>query len=275
MPNPYNGTGSALGAPPAVTIKGSTNTNPVIVETTSAHGLLDGDAVWIYDHQVNHVINGENYITLVDATHFSVPAAGVGVGVTTGTVQSLAFNPSSANLISDGVDNLDAGNLNPPVEHALDRTALLQAFAKSLVTYGPSPVRAYQIANHKDTTLTQNGTASMNGTEVELTNSRFTIGKLNQNQLVIWLVSTNVAGTGTAQIAPAFVCYEPGGTPGALTSLTYLACDATIRGQTLVGATVFTGFTGGNLDVALIGYSAGIGTAAFYGSYCVHALVLG
>ncbi len=279
MPNPYNGKAGNLGSPGAVSILSSTDATPIVVRTSSAHGLVTGDAVWIYDHTVNVNANGEDYVTVVDATHFQLDGSvgsGAGNGGATGTVQPLTFNPSGTNLLSDGVDNLDASNIHTPVEHLLDRTALLNVFAKSLITYGGGGVRVQVVTSAQDKTLTQVGTASMNNTEVELSNSRFTLTKLNQGQNIIWSYCCNVSGTGTPLITTGFVCYAPGGTPGALTPHTWEAMAASqIRGRSLWGCTTFTGFTGGNLDIALMGYSAGVGSAAFYGSYSLTCLVIG
>jgi hypothetical protein len=69
-------------------IVGSTNATPSVVNVT-AHGFVTGDVVTIRGHLVNTAINGTWQITVTDANHFSVPVAGIGVGVTTGHVVRL------------------------------------------------------------------------------------------------------------------------------------------------------------------------------------------
>lgn len=276
MPNNYNGKPNNLGGPAAVSILSSTNTSPIVVRTSAPHGLVTGDVVWIYDHQVNIEANGESAVDVVDSDHFSIAGTtGAGAGGATGTVQILTFNPAGTVLPSDATDDMDAASVNVALEHLLDRTALLEVFLKANVIGAGAIVRAFNIANHQDKTLGSNGTASMNNTEVALSNSKFTIDKLNSGQVVIFFYAANVAGTGTAQIAPGFVSYAPGGTPGAYTALTWQAVDSTIRGKNFIGATIFTGFNGGNMDIALLGFSPGVGTATFYGSYTVTVFVIG
>lgn len=275
MPNPYNGDLTALGLPTALAIQSSTNTTPIQVTTTTNHGLMTHDCVWIYDHTTNTGVNGEWTVTVIDADTFSLDGStGVAAGGATGTVQPLTFNPAGTNLISDGTDDLDAGNLNPPHEHLLDRTALLTAFLKPLFI-GQGIVRPAGLLFSTDKTMTQIGTASMNNTEVAISGSKGTLTKLAENQMVLFAYNVNLAGTGSAQVALGFVSYAPGATPGAYTSLSWKAVDATIRGYTLADLTLFTGLPGGNMDIALIAYSPGIGTAAFYGTYSLYAFVIG
>lgn len=83
-------------------IAGSTNANPSVVNVT-AHGYTTGDVVTIRGHTVNTTINGTWTITVVDANHFSVPVAGVGVGGATGHVVRLSLTvDGSGNLTSYG-----------------------------------------------------------------------------------------------------------------------------------------------------------------------------
>lgn len=70
-----------------VSITSSTNANPSVVTTSSAHGLVVGDVVEIRDHLVNTSINGVWTIATVGSTTtFTVPTAGNGAGAATGTV---------------------------------------------------------------------------------------------------------------------------------------------------------------------------------------------
>lgn len=53
-------------------IVGITNTTPIIVETNSAHGLINGDLVSINSVLGNTNANGIRYVSVVDATHFEL-----------------------------------------------------------------------------------------------------------------------------------------------------------------------------------------------------------
>ena len=69
----------------AVSILSSTNTSPSIVTTAAVHPFATGDSVIINGHLVNTAINGSNVVTVLSPTTFSVPVAGNGVGVATGS----------------------------------------------------------------------------------------------------------------------------------------------------------------------------------------------
>ncbi len=74
---------------PSVLLKSSTNTNPITVETVVPHRLTSGDQVIIANHLVNTAANGSWTVTVTDATHFTIPTAGNGAGVQTGTMRKL------------------------------------------------------------------------------------------------------------------------------------------------------------------------------------------
>ena len=109
--------------PAAVSISSSTNTNPISVFTTTPHGLSDGDYVDIQLHQVNVSANGINKVTVAGPSAFTIPVAGVGTGVSTGTVQPLPLGPSGP-IPSDG-DDEDAASVNVQLERLADQTAYL------------------------------------------------------------------------------------------------------------------------------------------------------
>ena len=68
-------------------IASSTQVNPSVITTSSAHGLTTGDSVIITGHLINTAINGNwPSITVLSPTTFSVPVLGNGVGAATGTV---------------------------------------------------------------------------------------------------------------------------------------------------------------------------------------------
>jgi hypothetical protein len=69
-----------------VQIAASTDTDPSVITTITAHGLSTGQWVEISDHQLNTVINGLWEVTVTDSTDFSVPAIGTAAGGATGQV---------------------------------------------------------------------------------------------------------------------------------------------------------------------------------------------
>jgi hypothetical protein len=71
-------------------ISSSTNANPSVVTTTTAHGLAVGDVVEITGHLANTNINGVWTIATVGSTTtFTVPAPANAVGAATGLVMKL------------------------------------------------------------------------------------------------------------------------------------------------------------------------------------------
>jgi hypothetical protein len=68
-----------------VFIASSTNANPSVVTTSSAHGLAVGDVVEVANHAVNTNIAGTWLLATVGSTTtFTVPMAANGAGVATG-----------------------------------------------------------------------------------------------------------------------------------------------------------------------------------------------
>lgn len=68
-----------------VSIASSTSANPIVVTTAASHGYVNGDTVEIIGHATNTTANGGWIVTNLTATTFSIPTAGVGVGLSTGT----------------------------------------------------------------------------------------------------------------------------------------------------------------------------------------------
>jgi hypothetical protein len=75
-----------------VSISSSTNANPIVVTTASAHGLSTGAVVEIAGHLVNTAANGSWTATSITSTTFSVPVAGNGVGTASGTVVKMPID---------------------------------------------------------------------------------------------------------------------------------------------------------------------------------------
>jgi hypothetical protein len=92
MKLPSTTAGSVRGASAApVNITSSTNANPIVVTTSSPHGLVTGAIVTIAAHLVNTNANGTFPVTVLSPTTFSIPKTGNGVGGATGTVQPTGF----------------------------------------------------------------------------------------------------------------------------------------------------------------------------------------
>lgn len=71
-------------------ISSSTNANPSVVTTASAHGLVVGDVVEVAGHAVNTAINGVWLLATVGSTTtFTVPTPANGAGVATGQAMKM------------------------------------------------------------------------------------------------------------------------------------------------------------------------------------------
>jgi hypothetical protein len=74
-PTMYVGTpGQTSGLLPiaGASVSGATNATPIVITTTTAHGFLNNDTVWIYGVQGNTAANGRWTVTTVDATRFQL-----------------------------------------------------------------------------------------------------------------------------------------------------------------------------------------------------------
>jgi hypothetical protein len=75
---------------PQVKIVSSTNTNPIQITTGTPHTLANpSDQVTIAGHLLNTPANGNWNTTWISPTQFSIPVAGIAVGVNTGTARML------------------------------------------------------------------------------------------------------------------------------------------------------------------------------------------
>lgn len=115
-----------------VNIASSTNASPTVITTSTAHGLQTGMAIIINGHLVNTAVNGIWIATVLTSTTFKISTFsgfpgtfvnGVGVGVATGTVQSLAL--PGITIPEDLVTDIDAAAFNVPYEALADMTAWL------------------------------------------------------------------------------------------------------------------------------------------------------
>ena len=88
---------------PLLTVIGATNASPIVIETSSAHGLSLGDIVRLRDILGNTAANGEWFILQdIDSTHFSIDG-GVGNGayISGGSVFKLAWSDNAALCAAD------------------------------------------------------------------------------------------------------------------------------------------------------------------------------
>lgn len=71
------------------TVTGATNTDPIVITTSAPHGLQTDDKVAISDVGGNTNANGENTITRLSDTTFSIPVAGNAAYTSGGTVKPI------------------------------------------------------------------------------------------------------------------------------------------------------------------------------------------
>ena len=125
MPTQYNGKVANYVPASAIAIASSSNTNPIVITTSSAHGLNIGDTIDVVGHQANYTANGTWIVPAYDytPTTFAIPAtAGVAAGGATGTVQDLGGG--SYSIPADG-DADNAASVNVAFEALGDTSAFL------------------------------------------------------------------------------------------------------------------------------------------------------
>lgn len=98
-------------------IASSTNSSPIVMHTSSPHGLSTGDNVEVAGHTVNTAANGVWQVTAITGTIISLNGSiGNGVGTATGNVQTITVDPAFT-LPSDG-DLVTASSVNTFAEGA-------------------------------------------------------------------------------------------------------------------------------------------------------------
>lgn len=125
----YGGLPSNISNPASISIASSTATNPIVVNTSSPHGLTTGDWVDIDAHLVNTPANCVNTpVTVLTSTTFSIPIDGTAYsnGGATGSVFPLAYTGNIATLPADG-DPYAATTYLPGYTAALDRSSFERA----------------------------------------------------------------------------------------------------------------------------------------------------
>ena len=147
MSSQYNGLPTNLAtyvpAPP-LNIASSTHATPIVVTTSGAHGLTNGDVVAIYGHQTNVAANGFWAVFVLSPTTFQLlTSVGTGTGTNTGIVQPATDGPTFP-IPSDG-DDFSAAAFNGAYEALGDRTAFSLYYTLGLVEWSmlkraPAPV---------------------------------------------------------------------------------------------------------------------------------------
>ncbi len=101
-----------------LTVIGASNTTPIVIETSAAHGLYTGNLVKIQNITGNTAANGEWYITRTDDTHFSLQFLDYVTYVTRHSIGNGAYAGAGtftvhANGLELGTGLYDNGNGTP------------------------------------------------------------------------------------------------------------------------------------------------------------------
>jgi hypothetical protein len=140
----YNGLGANIAAPASVAVSDASNTTPIEITTSTAHGMLSGDYVDIAGVEGNTAANGVWQVAVLDATHFNLTGSvgnGAFVAAGTPTAQCVTFSGNVGLNPANG-DALNASTWIPGMSCPQDRTSFL---AKNLGAYklvGVTPISA-------------------------------------------------------------------------------------------------------------------------------------
>ena len=184
MTTPYAGYPSNESLHGVNNILSSTNATPIELTFTANHDINDGDFVLVRDHALNFTANGifaalvtapnkiKLYASVKPGSVVSGPIAGTAVGGNSGTVCSLGVNPNFP-LPSDS--DLDASDINPPLEDAGDRGAFI------LSKCGPYKPVFVSLQNSNDLASAASapnvyGGGSVGGTALDMTWRRQALG---------------------------------------------------------------------------------------------------
>lgn len=135
MGTTYNGKAGNVSRAGLLTVTSASNTTPIRIITSAAHGLVEGDRVLNVQVGGNTAANGAFYVSVVDSTTFDLysgwtagavsgAVAGAGAWTSGGAVQYLGTMPR-ATMIEDLVDDLDGSHINPAPENAKDAASYL------------------------------------------------------------------------------------------------------------------------------------------------------
>jgi hypothetical protein len=113
-----------LGAPSASrTITANTAASPSVVTTSVAHGFESGQPVVITGSNSTPSLNGTHTVTVIDATHFSVPVACTVAGSAGTAVMTPGAKGANIYLACTELNLTGSTNLAPELEHSADHVA--------------------------------------------------------------------------------------------------------------------------------------------------------
>jgi Ubiquitin-activating enzyme E1 FCCH domain len=123
------GTGGAHGS--TVSISGATNATPIVIQTSTAHGLTSNDLVTISSVGGNTNANGNWQITVVDSTHFDlIGSVGNSAYTSGGTVQLLNGAGDTGLTTAAGTSRVAGTQSNPSAN--IYQTVATISFTSSL-----------------------------------------------------------------------------------------------------------------------------------------------
>jgi hypothetical protein len=222
----YSGLPANIVTPAPIAILSSTAANPIVVQTSSPHGLRTGDYVDIVGHSLNIAANCVRQpITFVDATHFSIAINGAAFGTAggnTGGVRPLSFRNNVATLPING-DAYDMTTYLPGYVAALDRDSYLFSVVGYFEEVAPT-IQQFSDAGSGDfwTRVSSPAPGSylplLSSTSGFTTPTRWTIPYVHINDIVEIALDTTVGIIGpVSAIAYVFAfgySYQPiGGSP--------------------------------------------------------------
>lgn len=115
--------------------------NPTVVTTAVPHGLVTGDKIVVAGSNSTPTINGQQSVTVTDATHFTVPV-NVTVSGNAGTfVRANSDNGGSAYLEVTALTLGGGTNWAPLVLHSVDNAVWATLATFTAVTVAPSAQR--------------------------------------------------------------------------------------------------------------------------------------
>ena len=134
MSTNYAGRPGNEGVAAVLSVIDATNATPIVVQTSAAHGLQEGERVYVYGVTGNLAANTLAYVHVTDVDKFALyqawsggavalPIAGSGAYVAGGLAQPLGW-ASTLQLPSDG-DAINAASVNTATEGEGDREAWL------------------------------------------------------------------------------------------------------------------------------------------------------
>lgn len=117
---------SVRGPNARLAIVSSTDSTPISL-TVTAHGISQGGSIEVEGHALNSNANGMHTVNVVDANTVQLTGTagnGFGAGGATGYVVDYSILPVP-DIIDDGTDDLDAGNINPGIEDSQNKATFL------------------------------------------------------------------------------------------------------------------------------------------------------